>query len=51
MISLIVALVVVGVLLWAVESLIPLDATIRRIIQVLIVLCVVLYILRFFAFV
>jgi hypothetical protein len=48
MIGLIVALIVVGVLLWAVESLIPMDATIRRVIQVVVVLCVLLYILRFF---
>lgn len=48
MISLIVALIVVGVLLWAVESLIPMDPAIKRVIQVVVVLCVLLYVLRFF---
>jgi hypothetical protein len=49
MIGLIVTLIIVGVLLWAVEMIIPLDATIRRVIEVVIVLCVLLYVLRFFA--
>lgn len=48
MISLIVALIVVGVLLWAVEALVPMDATIRRVIQVVVVVCVLLYVLRTF---
>lgn len=48
MIGLVIALIVVGVLLWAVESLIPLDPTIRRIIQVVVVLVVLLFVLRFF---
>jgi hypothetical protein len=48
MIGLIVLLVVVGILLWAVESLIPMDATIKRLIQVVVVLFVLLFILRYF---
>jgi hypothetical protein len=48
MITLIVLLVVVGILLWAVESLIPMDATIRRLIQVVAVLFVLLFLLRYF---
>jgi hypothetical protein len=47
-IGLIVTLVIVGLILWAVESLLPLDATIRRIIHVVIIICVLLYVLRFF---
>lgn len=49
MISLIVGLIVVGVLLWAVETLIPLDPVIRRLVQAIVVLAVCLWILRFFA--
>lgn len=51
MISLIVALLVLGVILWAVESLIPLDPTIKRLIQVVAVICVLVYVLRFFGMV
>jgi hypothetical protein len=49
MIQLIIGLIIVGVLLWAVESLIPMDAVIRRLIQFVIIMAVLLYILRFFA--
>jgi hypothetical protein len=49
MISLVITLIILGVLLWVVETLIPLDATIRKIIQVVLVLAVCLYLLRFFA--
>lgn len=49
LVSLIIALIVVGVLLWAVETLIPMDAAIRRVIQVVVILCVLLYVLRAFA--
>lgn len=48
MIQLIIALIVIGVLLWVVESLLPLDATIKRIIQVVVILAVLLYICRYF---
>lgn len=48
MIGLIVTLAIVGLILWAVESLLPLDPTIKRIIHVAIVICVLLYVLRFF---
>lgn len=49
MIQLIVTLFVVGVLLWVVEALVPMDAAIRRVIQVVVILCVLLYVLRAFA--
>jgi hypothetical protein len=48
MIQLIIVLIVIGIILWLVETLIPLDATIRRLIQAVIVICVLLYIIRFF---
>lgn len=47
MIGLIVTLVVVGVLLYLCE-LLPMDATIKRIIQVVVILCVVLWLLNSF---
>lgn len=49
LVQLIVALVVVGVLLWAVETLIPMDPTIKRLIQVVIVVAVLIWLLRIFA--
>lgn len=42
MISVIVLLVIVGVCLYLID-LIPMDATVKRVIQVLTILCVVLY--------
>lgn len=47
LVSLIVTLIVIGVVLYLVE-LIPMDATIKRIIQVLVILCVVLWLLSSF---
>jgi hypothetical protein len=47
MISLIIGLVVLGVALWAIEALIPMDAVVKRIIQVVIVLVVLIWLLRF----
>jgi hypothetical protein len=45
LIQLIVVLIVIGVLLYIVESLLPLDPTIKMVIRVLILLCVVLWLL------
>jgi hypothetical protein len=50
-VSLIISLVILGVLLWVVETLIPLDPMIRRLIEVVAVVAVLIYLLRFFAFV
>ena len=47
LISVIVVLIVIGLLLWAAEQ-IPMDATIRRIIQVVVVVFVVLWLLQAF---
>lgn len=47
--SLVVLLIVIGVLLWVVNSIIPMDGNIKRIINVVIIVAVVLWILSLFA--
>jgi hypothetical protein len=47
-ISILVVLVVVGLVLWAVQTAIPMDANIKRIITVVVVLCVCLWLLEQF---
>lgn len=47
LVSVIVALVVVGVLLWGV-GLIPMDATVRRILQVVVIVILVIWLLQVF---
>jgi hypothetical protein len=46
--ELVIVLVVVGVLLWLVETIIPMDATIKTIIRVVVIVVVVLWLLRMF---
>lgn len=48
LISLVVTLVVVGVLLWLVNAYIPMDAKIKKILNIVVVICVVVWLL--FAF-
>jgi hypothetical protein len=48
LISLVIILVVVGLLLWLANSYIPMDARIRRIMNVVVVIVVVLWILSVF---
>ena len=48
LLSLVVALIVIGLLLWVVESLLPIDPTIKRIIHVVVILFVVLWLLSLF---
>jgi hypothetical protein len=48
-IQLVVLLIILGVILWAVETLIPMDPMIRRLIQVVAIVAVLIYLLRFFA--
>lgn len=48
MISLIVTIIIVGLLLWAVQVFIPMDAKIRLLLQVVVVVCLFLYVLQFF---
>lgn len=48
LIQLIVALVVVGVALWLINNYIPMDATIKKILNVVVVIVVVLWLLSVF---
>jgi hypothetical protein len=48
LIQLIIALVVVGVILWAVNTYIPMDATIKKILNVVVIIVVVLWLLTVF---
>lgn len=48
LISLVIVLIVVGVLLWAVNSYIPMDAKIKQILNIVVVICVVLWVLSAF---
>jgi len=45
MIALVITLIVVGVLLWLVNAFIPMDAKIKQILNVVVVICVVLWLL------
>lgn len=47
LIPIVVTLIVVGVLLWLV-GMIPMDATILKVIRILVIICVVLWILSIF---
>ena len=48
MISLVVTLIIVGLLLYLVEALLPISPDIKRVIHVVIIICVVLWLLRVF---
>ncbi len=48
LISLIVTLIVIGVLLWLVNTYIPMDGKIKKILNIVVVICVVMWLL--FAF-
>lgn len=48
MISLIVTLIVVGVILWLINAYVPMDAKIKNILNVVVVICVVVYLLSAF---
>jgi hypothetical protein len=47
-ITLIIALVVIGVILWLVNTYIPMDGKIKNILNVVVVICVVLWLLNVF---
>jgi hypothetical protein len=51
MIGLIIVLVIVGVCLYLIETYVPMDAAIKTVIRVVVVLCVVLYLLQAFGIV
>jgi bacteriorhodopsin len=48
LISLVLTLIVVGVLLWLVNNYIPMDSKIKRILNVVVVICVVVWLLYAF---
>ena len=48
LISVVITLIVVGVLLWLVNSYIPMDAKIKKILNVVVVIAVVLWLLSVF---
>jgi len=48
LISLIVILVIVGVILWAVNAYIPMDAKIKQILNIVVVIAVLLWLLQAF---
>jgi hypothetical protein len=48
LISLVIVLIVVGVLLYVIETLIPMDVRIKRVIEAIVLLGVLLYILQSF---
>jgi hypothetical protein len=48
LISLVITLVVVGVLLWAINTYVPMDAKIKNILNVIVVLVVVVWLLQAF---
>jgi hypothetical protein len=48
LIQLVVVLIVIGVLLWLVNTYIPMDATIKQIVNVVVVIAVILWLLTLF---
>lgn len=48
MISLVITLIVIGVLLWLVNTYIPMDPMIKNILNAVVVICVVLWLLNAF---
>ena len=48
LLTLVVTLIVVGVLLWLVNTYIPMDATIKKIITIVVIIAVVLWLLSAF---
>jgi hypothetical protein len=47
-ITIIITLVVVGFLLWLLETYVPMDAVIKRLIYIVVIVCVVLWLLHAF---
>lgn len=48
MIGLVVTLIILGLLLWLVEAILPIDPWIKMVIRVIIIVCVILYLLSAF---
>lgn len=51
MISVVIAILLVGVLLWLVHSVIPMDARVRTILDAVVIICLVLWLLNVFGIV
>lgn len=50
MISLLLTLVVIGLILWLVETYIPMDPAIKAVLRVLVVICLIVWLLQAFGF-
>jgi hypothetical protein len=48
LINLVITLIVVGVLLWLINAYIPMDAKIKKILNIVVVICVVIWLLSVF---
>lgn len=48
LVALVIILAVVGFLLWLIETYVPMDATVKRIIQIVILVAMVLWLLNLF---
>lgn len=48
LVSLAITLIVIGVLLWAVNTYIPMEARIKNILNIVVIVCVVLWVLSLF---
>ena len=48
LISLVLTLIVIGVLLWLINTYIPMDAKIKKIINIVVVVAVIIWVLGFF---
>ncbi len=48
LIAIVVTLIVVGILLWLVEKYLPMDATVKRIVHIVVVIALVLWLLNVF---
>lgn len=48
LVSVVIVLIVVGVLLWLVNSYIPVDPTIKRIINIVVIVAIILWLLNVF---
>ena len=46
--GIVVTLIVIGVLLWLVNTYVPMDAQIKKILNVVVIICVVLWLLNIF---
>ncbi|MBB6228408.1 Thivi_2564 family membrane protein [Polymorphobacter multimanifer] len=47
MINLLITLVVVGIILWLINTYIPMDGKIKSIVNIVVVIAVIIYLLRF----